>query len=58
MKLSVVIPIYNEIHTLEEIIKRVESTNLAYEIILVDDGSIDGTREIAESYQEKYRLSF
>ncbi len=53
MKLSVVIPIYNEIHTLEEIISRVERTNLADEIILVDDGSIDGTREIVEGYQKK-----
>ena len=53
MKLSVVIPIYNEVHTLEEIISRVERTNLADEIILVDDGSIDGTREIVEGYQKK-----
>jgi glycosyltransferase involved in cell wall biosynthesis len=45
MELSVVIPIYNEINTIDEILRRVEAVNLADEIILVDDGSIDGTRE-------------
>lgn len=53
MKLSVIIPIYNEIHTLEEIISRVIKTNLADEIVLVDDGSSDGTRDIVEKYQNK-----
>ena len=53
MKLSVIIPIYNEINTLEEIISRVQKTNLADEIVLVDDGSIDGTREIVEKYKNK-----
>ena len=53
MQLSVIIPIYNEIHTLEEIISRVQKTNLAGEIVLVDDGSIDGTREIVEKYKNK-----
>ena len=51
MRLSVIIPIYNEIHTLEEIISRVKKTNLADEIILVDDGSIDGTRDLVENYK-------
>lgn len=53
MKLSVIIPIYNEIHTLEEIISRVESTGLADEIVLVDDGSEDGTRDIVKKYKGK-----
>ena len=53
MKLSVIIPIYNEINTLEEIISRVQKTGLADEIVLVDDGSIDGTREIVEKYKGK-----
>ena len=51
MKLSVIIPIYNEIHTLEELIKRVKNTKLADEIVLIDDGSSDGTREIVEKYK-------
>ena len=53
MKLSVVIPIYNEINILEELVKRVEETNLADEYYLVDDRSFDGPCEIGESYQEK-----
>ena len=51
MKLSVIIPIYNEIHTLEELIMRVKKTKLADEIVLIDDGSSDGTREIVEKYK-------
>ena len=46
MKLTVLIPIFNEIHTIEEIINRVQAQNLADEILLVDDGSTDGTRDI------------
>ncbi len=53
MKLSVIMPIFNEIHTLEEIIKRVESTGLADEIVLIDDGSTDGTRDLVRGYQNK-----
>lgn len=51
MKLSVIIPIYNEINTLEEIISRVQKTGLADEIVLVDDGSVDGTREIVGKFK-------
>jgi glycosyltransferase involved in cell wall biosynthesis len=46
MKLSVIIPIYNEKKTLQEIIDRVLATKLANEIILVDDFSTDGTRDL------------
>lgn len=46
MKLSVIMPVYNEVKSLREIIKRVQQVGLAWEIILVDDGSQDGTREI------------
>lgn len=45
MKLSVLIPVYNEKNTLREIVKRVQAVGLASEIILVDDGSTDGTRD-------------
>jgi glycosyltransferase involved in cell wall biosynthesis len=45
MDLSVVIPIYNEINTIDEILARVDAVGLADEIILIDDGSTDGTRD-------------
>lgn len=48
MMLSVVIPVYNERGTIEEILARVQAENLAEEIIIVDDGSIDGTRELLQ----------
>ncbi len=44
MNLSVIIPIYNEASTLRTIIERVRATGMVSEIILVDDGSTDGTR--------------
>jgi glycosyltransferase involved in cell wall biosynthesis len=46
MNITVLIPVYNEIRTIREIIHRVENTGLAKEILVVDDGSTDGTREI------------
>lgn len=45
MNISVVIPAYNEIQFIEEIIRRVKAVNIATEIVIVDDGSKDGTRE-------------
>lgn len=46
MKLSVVIPVYNEEATLEEIVRRVQATPFEKEIVLVDDGSRDRSRAI------------
>lgn len=45
MKLSVVIPVYNEMGTIEEILNRVKSVPMDKEIIVVDDRSTDGTME-------------
>jgi glycosyltransferase involved in cell wall biosynthesis len=50
MKLSVIIPVYNEKNTLSEIIDRVQKVGLEKEIILVDDCSSDGTRELLPSF--------
>lgn len=51
MKISVVIPVYNEEKTIQEIIKRVLQTGIPEEIIVVNDGSVDGTRAILDSLQ-------
>jgi len=48
MKLSVVIPVYNEENTLLEIVERVRQVALPKEIIIVDDFSTDGTRSILQ----------
>lgn len=45
MKITVVVPVYNEVNTIEAIIQRVQETRLISEILVVDDGSTDGTRE-------------
>ena len=47
-KLSVVIPVYNEKATIDEILRRVIETPFRKEIVLVDDCSTDGTRQILE----------
>jgi len=48
LKLSVVIPVYNEKRTLSELIRRVEAVKLEKEIIIVDDASTDGTRDLTQ----------
>ncbi len=49
MKLSVIVPVYNEEHTIQEILRQVRAVGLAHEIIVVDDGSTDGTRALLEA---------
>ena len=53
MILSVLIPVYNEARTLEEVVRRVRAVPLAKEIILVDDGSADGSRQILKRLEEE-----
>ena len=51
MKLSVLIPVYDEVHTIENLVKAVEAVSVEKEIILVDDCSTDGTRQLlSKSY--------
>jgi len=49
VKLSVLIPVYNEENTLREAIRRVQRVNVPKEIIVIDDGSRDGSRDILAS---------
>jgi glycosyltransferase involved in cell wall biosynthesis len=48
MKVTVLVPTYNEINTIQEIIRRVQVEGIAEEILVVDDGSTDGTRRILQ----------
>jgi glycosyltransferase involved in cell wall biosynthesis len=58
--LSVVMPVYNERDTIEEIIRRVLAQPVRVELIVVDDGSTDGSRDILTrlSQQHSFRLIF
>ena len=49
MKLSVIVPVYNEASTIREILRQVRDVGLAHEIIVVDDGSTDETRALLEA---------
>jgi glycosyltransferase involved in cell wall biosynthesis len=54
--LSVIMPVYNERETLPEILARVRAVDLRKEIVVVDDGSTDGTREILREEDQKGNL--
>ena len=54
MKLSVVIPVYNEVHTVEEIIDRVQAVDVDKELVLVDDFSTDGTRDLLAELEQRH----
>jgi len=43
---SVVVPVFNERHTVEQLLRRIREVPLRWEVIVVDDGSTDGTRDI------------
>ncbi|HLF27885.1 MAG TPA: glycosyltransferase family 2 protein [Anaerolineae bacterium] len=49
MQLSVIIPVYDEKTTIAEILKQVRAVGLAAQIIVIDDGSTDGTREVLKN---------
>jgi glycosyltransferase involved in cell wall biosynthesis len=53
MKLTVIVPVYNEAATIETILRRIAAVPLEKEILIVDDGSTDGTREILLDLQKK-----
>jgi glycosyltransferase involved in cell wall biosynthesis len=51
VKLSVLIPVYNEARTIDEILRMVASVPVEKEVLVVDDGSSDGTREILSRWE-------
>jgi len=55
--LSVVIPVYNERGTIEEILSRVQAVDIEKEVVIVDDGSTDGTRALLEQISQSAQLS-
>src|SRR5271154_1264714 len=54
MKLSVVIPVYNECATLRYVVERVLAVELELEVLCVDDGSRDGSQEILSELRRQY----
>ncbi len=56
MNLSVIIPVYNEVNHIREIVKRVQATKLAKEILIVDDASTDGTQELLRRLDGKKKV--
>jgi glycosyltransferase involved in cell wall biosynthesis len=56
LRLSVLIPVYNERDTIELILDEVQSTSFQKEIIVVDDCSTDGTRELLRELQQEGRI--
>src|SRR5215472_9209598 len=53
MKLSVVMPAFNEKKTIREIVARVRAVPIEKEILIIDDGSTDGTREILQEIEKE-----
>jgi len=58
MKISIIIPVYNESKTIHKILERVEALDLDKEIIIVNDSSTDGTAEALKKYERSpYRIA-
>ena len=59
-KLSIIVPAYNEKNTIETILRRLEEVEIGAEkeIIVIDDGSKDGTREMLLKYETKHKIFY
>ena len=56
MRLSVVIPVYNEIATIERLLSKVASVDVEKELVIIDDNSSDGTREVLSRMTQSDRI--
>jgi len=54
-KLSIIVPVYNERSTIAEILRRIEAIDIEKEILIVEDGSTDGTREFLADLDARLR---
>ena len=54
MDVSIVMPVYNEREAIRESLGRVLETGIPGEIIIVDDGSVDGTREVLKDIEQTH----
>ena len=52
IKLTIIIPVYNEIKTIEKLIKKILKINIYKQLIIVDDGSSDGTQQVLKKYKK------
>ncbi|MBZ0284747.1 MAG: glycosyltransferase family 2 protein [Anaerolineae bacterium] len=55
LTLSVIIPCFNEVLSIEEVLNRVEAVGIANEILIIDDGSTDGTRDVLKQIEAQQR---
>lgn len=57
MKLSVIVPVYNEQATIAEIVHRIMRVPCERQVIVVDDASTDGTREVLADLRDQYQTT-
>lgn len=58
MRISVIIPVYNECNTVEKAINKILAVECEKEIIVIDDGSNDGTKEVLNKFSNKAQIYY